>query len=80
MTGCVKTIYKDRIEYVPIEVPQSMLEPCENIPTSITTNGELLMAYISLQTAYLTCAAKVSSLNMLIKTYEDTYMLNTPAE
>lgn len=31
------------------------------------------MSYISLQTAYLTCSSKVSSISMILKSYANIY-------
>ena len=73
--ACAKTVVETKIQYVRPEIPQAVIAPCDPIPenTSITTNGELLMSYISLQTAYLTCSSKVLSISMILKSYADIY-------
>ena len=64
MLGCVKTVTETKIEYIKPEIPSSIISPCDPIPsnTSISTNGDLLMAYISLQSSYVICSSKVASL------------------
>ena len=54
-TGCVKTVTETKIEYVKPEIPESIISQCDPINTnaSISTNGDLLMAYISLQSSYV---------------------------
>ena len=48
--GCVKTVTETKVEYIKPEIPASVISKCDPVPTSnFTTNGELLMAYISLQ-------------------------------
>lgn len=73
--ACAKTVVETKIQYVRPEIPAVLLSQCDPIPanTSITTNGELLMSYISLQTAYLTCSSKVLSISMILKSYADIY-------
>ena len=71
------TITETKIQYVSPEIPQSLLEPCESVPAdSIKTNGDLLMSYISLQTAYAICSAKVSSISNILSSYEAVYNLD----
>lgn len=72
-TGCVKTVYKTDIKYVIPEIPESIIEPCSQIESSFTTNGELLMSYLTLQTSYLECSAKVRSIYTIIQSYKDIY-------
>lgn len=73
--ACAKTVIETKISYIIPDIPQAVIAPCDPIPTntSITTNGELLMSYISLQTAYLTCSSKVLSISMILKSYADIY-------
>lgn len=74
--GCVttKTVVETKIEYVSPDVPQSLLDPCEHIPSlTAQTNGELLMAYLSLQTSYVVCSSKVTSISMILQSYKDIY-------
>lgn len=73
--ACAKTVVETKIQYVRPEIPAVLLSQCDPIPanTSITTNGELLMSYISLQTAYLTCSSKVLSISTILKSYADIY-------
>lgn len=73
--ACAKTVVETKIQYVRPEIPAVLLSQCDPIPanTSIATNGELLMSYISLQTAYLTCSSKVLSISMILKSYANIY-------
>lgn len=74
VAGCTKTITETKIEYVKPEIPASIIEPCEQIQaTSFKTNGELLMAYISLQSSYVVCAAKVTSIANILSSYDVIY-------
>ena len=73
-TGCVKTVTETKIEYVKPDIPESILAKCDDMPSpNFTTNGELLMAYITLQSLYETCSAKVNSIRMIILTNEEIY-------
>lgn len=80
--ACAKTVIETKIQYVQPEIPETIIAPCDPIPanTSITTNGELLMSYISLQTAYLTCSSKVLSISMILKSYADIYETDKSTE
>jgi hypothetical protein len=73
--GCTKTVTETRIEYVRPEIPASVISSCDPIPssTSVSTNGELLMAYISLQSSYVICASKVSSIANILNAYNERY-------
>ena len=75
ISGCVKTVTETKIEYVSPDIPKALLDPCGDLPFNATTNGELLIAYISLQTAYLLCASKVSSIGLILKSYDDLYSI-----
>lgn len=77
MEACATTKYETKIEYVVPEIPQSMLSPCKEVQYSFETNGELLMSYISLQSAYLECATKVVSIVSVIKSYKDVFNVNS---
>lgn len=74
-TGCVKTITETKIEYVKPEIPESIISQCDPINTnvSISTNGDLLMAYISLQSSYVICASKVTSIANILRSYDSIY-------
>ena len=74
-TGCVKTVTETKIEYVKPEIPATVTSPCDPIPanTSISTNGDLLMAYISLQSSYVICASKVTSIANILQSYDQIY-------
>lgn len=65
-SGCAhtQTIY----EYMAPEIPPNLLvcEPLDE-PT-IITNGNLLMAYISLRSEYQVCASKVKAISEIIST------------
>lgn len=65
-SGCAhtRTIY----EYKAPEIPPNLLvcEPLDE-PT-IITNGNLLMAYISLRSEYQVCASKVKAISEIIST------------
>ncbi len=74
-TGCYKTITETKIEYIHPEIPEVVISPCDPIPTntSISTNGDLLMAYISLQSSYIICASKVTSIANILQSYNSIY-------
>lgn len=77
ISGCVKTVTETKIQYVSPEIPQSLLEPCDLISQdSIKTNGDLLMSYISLQTSYAICSAKVNSISSILNSYNAVYNLD----
>lgn len=66
ITGCTHTqiVYK----YLTPEIPSALLV-CEQLdePT-ITTNGNLLMAYITVRSQYQVCALKVKAISDIIST------------
>lgn len=68
-SGCThtRTIY----EYKAPEIPPNLLvcEPLDE-PT-IITNGNLLMAYISLRSEYRVCASKVNAISEIISTISE---------
>lgn len=74
-TGCVKTVTETKIEYVKPEIPESIISQCDpiNTNTSIVTNGDLLMAYISLQSSYIICSSKVTSIANILRSYDSIY-------
>lgn len=74
-TGCVKTVTETKIEYVKPEIPESIISQCDPINTnaSIVTNGDLLMAYISLQSSYIICSSKVTSIANILRSYDSIY-------
>lgn len=72
--GCTETVYRTEIKYATVDIPQTLLDPCDKLqPLTAQTNGELLMAYLSLQTAYLSCASKISSISLIIDSYNQLY-------
>ena len=73
--GCAKTITETKIVYVNPEIPESILSPCDNMPLSesIMTNGDLLMAYINIQSSYIICSSKVNSIANILKSYNKVY-------
>ena len=74
-TGCVKTVTETKIEYVKPEIPDSIISQCDpiNANVSISTNGDLLMAYISLQSSYVICSSKVTSIANILRSYDSIY-------
>lgn len=78
-TGCVKTVTETKIEYVKPEIPESIISQCDPINTnaSISTNGDLLMAYISLQSSYVICSSKVTSIANILHSYDSIYANKT---
>lgn len=68
-SGCAhtQTIY----EYMAPEIPPNLLvcEPLDE-PT-IITNGNLLMAYISLRSEYQVCASKVKAISEILDTISE---------
>ena len=81
-TGCVKTVTETKIEYVKPEIPESIISQCDPINTnvSISTNGDLLMAYISLQSSYVICSSKVISIANILRSYDSIYTNETSLE
>lgn len=81
-TGCVKTVTETKIEYVKPEIPESIISQCDPINTnvSISTNGDLLMAYISLQSSYVICSSKVTSIANILRSYDSIYTNTTSPE
>jgi hypothetical protein len=74
LTGCARTITETKIEYIQPEIPESIISPCDTITqSSFTTNGELLMSYISLQSSYIICASKVSSVRLILQSFSSIY-------
>lgn len=72
--GCAKTITETKVEYVKPEIPESLLSECDPLPSdSIKTNGDLLLAYISLQSSYALCSSKISSIKMVLESYDNIY-------
>lgn len=81
-TGCVKTVTETKIEYVKPEIPESIISQCDPINTNepIITNGDLLMAYISLQSSYVICSSKVTSIANILRSYDSIYTNETSLE
>lgn len=81
LSGCAKTVTETKVQYIRPEIPQSLLDPCDPAPVnSISTNGDLLMSYISLQTLYTTCSLKVSSISGILQSYDSVYGLDIKIE
>lgn len=75
-TACAttKTVVETKIEYISPEIPETLLEPCERIPSiQAQTNGELLMAYITLQTMYTICSSKITSISLILENYKGAF-------
>lgn len=74
LSGCTETVYKTEIKYVRPEIPDAMISPCDPISIDgIHTNGDLLMSYISLQSAYLICSSKINSIRLILESYDGIY-------
>lgn len=71
--GCATTKTVIEYKYIHPDIPNHLLDPCENVPVSITTNGELINAYITLQTDYLVCSSKVISIANILKAYNENF-------
>lgn len=81
LSGCAKTVTETKVQYIRPEFPQSLLDPCDPVPVnSISTNGDLLMSYISLQTLYAICSLKVSSISGILQSYDSAYGLDIKIE
>lgn len=77
LSGCVKTVTETKIKYASPTIPESLLEPCDKVSSDlISTNGDLLMSYISLQTSYAICSAKVRSISNILNSYNAVYNIN----
>lgn len=75
LQGCVKTVTETKVEYIMPNIPSSVTSPCDPIKQDIpiSTNGDLIMAYISLQSAYVVCASKVSAIANILQSYNAIY-------
>jgi hypothetical protein len=74
LLGCKTIETRTEISYILPEIPESIISPCEPIKNdSITTNGDLLMSYISLQTAYAICSSKIVSIRNILDSYNTVY-------
>lgn len=72
--ACTETVYKTEVKYATVEVSPALLEECDKVqPLEAKTNGELLLAYLSLQTSYLACSSKHQSVVTIIRSYNDLY-------
>lgn len=81
ITGCYKTVTETKVEYIRPEVPASIIASCDPVPVNpFKTNGELLMAYISLQSSYVICASKVTSIANILESYNVIYTSELPAD
>lgn len=66
----------DRVVVTKIEyaVPSgNILQPCPSVPLAFSTNGEMLMSLIELNTQYQICAARMDA---VIQYYENIQILN----
>ncbi len=50
------------MDYKLIVPPESLLEPCVDVPIEVKTNGDLVMTLLELHTQYLLCSAKIDAL------------------
>lgn len=68
-SGCAhtQTIY----EYIPPEIPPNLLVCKPLDEPEIITNGNLLMAYISLRSEYQVCASKVKAISEIISSIQE---------
>lgn len=74
LLGCSTVETRTEIVYVHPEIPSAIISPCDQIPTAtFTTNGELLFAYLSLQSMYIICAGKVTAISDILESYETLY-------
>ena len=62
VNSCCDTKVKTVVDYKLITPPESLLEPCVNVPIEVKTNGDLVMTLLELHTQYLICSAKIDSL------------------
>lgn len=77
VSGCVKTVTETKVQYISPTIPDSLLEPCESVSINqISTNGDLLISYISLQTSYAMCSAKVNSIVNILNSYNEIYSID----
>ena len=60
--SCSEPKVKTIVDYKLITPPESLLEPCKDVPLNIKTNGDMMMTLLELHTQYLLCAAKIDSL------------------
>lgn len=73
-SGCSAVETRTEIVYAHPEIPEAILKPCAQIPAvTFGTNGELLMAYITLQGIYSVCASKVTAIVNILDSYEAVY-------
>ena len=73
LCGCTKTVYETQIQYVKPDIPKVLLEHCKMMPYDMTTNGDLLMSYLSLQADYAICASKVSAISTILSSFNEIY-------
>lgn len=73
LMGCATTKTVTEYKYIHPEIPTHLLEPCPDVPISISTNGELLNTFITLQTEYLVCSSKISSIATILQSYVEIY-------
>jgi hypothetical protein len=79
--GCKTVETRTEVSYIKPEIPDSIISPCDPIQTStIQTNGDLLMSYISLQSSYVICASKVTSIANILESYDSIYTNQTLLE
>ena len=74
--SCCETKIKTVVDYKLIVPPESLLEPCVDVPIEVKTNGDLVMTLLELHTQYLLCSAKINSL----RSFYDRSMSNNTVE
>ena len=62
VSSCSNTKVRTVVDYKLIVPPESLLEPCKEVPLNIKTNGDLVMTMLELHTQYLLCSSKIDSL------------------
>lgn len=73
-SGCSTVETQTKIVYAHPEIPNAILMPCDQIPNeTFVTNGELLMAYLTLQSMYVICSSKVTAIANILDSYAAIY-------
>ena len=62
VSSCCETRVRTVVDYKVITPPESLLEPCKDVPMNMKTNGDMMLTLIELHTQYLLCSAKIDSL------------------
>lgn len=66
-----RPVIVDRVEYRSPPVDQSLLQGCEAVQRAISTNGDLLDAYIEANTRLRQCGANTDELRELLNGGQD---------